>query len=188
MARRRRRISSSLLPENMGPQITSIQPRLPVTKSISGDAYTAAGTLFADHVGVLNWLRLTLDCDGGDWIVWGDSGQTADSGSEAILVDLDHFAAGMKPRGFHLSFQTADGDVIARPIVNVHVECVSLAREQGVVGALHLARLGGVDSVAVLLHPFADGGEDPDRILGDGAVRFRADVQQVIAAIARASD
>src|SRR5258707_15119233 len=34
MARRKRRMSSSLLPENIGPQITSIQPRLPVTKSI----------------------------------------------------------------------------------------------------------------------------------------------------------
>src|SRR5271170_3223083 len=34
MARRSRRISSSLLPENMGPQIASIHPRLPLTKSI----------------------------------------------------------------------------------------------------------------------------------------------------------
>src|SRR5437868_3086527 len=34
IARRRRRISSSLLPENIGPQITSIQPTLPVTMSI----------------------------------------------------------------------------------------------------------------------------------------------------------
>ena len=34
MARRRRRISSSLLPENMGPQMTSIQPTLPVMMSM----------------------------------------------------------------------------------------------------------------------------------------------------------
>src|SRR6185369_17288598 len=34
MARRNRRISSSLLPENMGPQITSIHPMLPVMMSI----------------------------------------------------------------------------------------------------------------------------------------------------------
>jgi hypothetical protein len=34
MARRSRRISSSLLPENIGPQIASIHPRLPATKSI----------------------------------------------------------------------------------------------------------------------------------------------------------
>ena len=34
MARRRRLISSSLLPENMGPQITSIHPTLPVMMSI----------------------------------------------------------------------------------------------------------------------------------------------------------
>src|SRR5690242_2186022 len=32
-ARRRRRISSSLLPENMGPTMTSIQPILPLTMS-----------------------------------------------------------------------------------------------------------------------------------------------------------
>src|ERR1041385_2606095 len=35
MARRRRRMSSSLLPENIGPQITSIHPMLPVTISIN---------------------------------------------------------------------------------------------------------------------------------------------------------
>jgi 2-polyprenyl-3-methyl-5-hydroxy-6-metoxy-1,4-benzoquinol methylase len=34
MERRKRRINSSLLPENIGPQITSIQPRFPLTKSI----------------------------------------------------------------------------------------------------------------------------------------------------------
>lgn len=34
MARRRRRISSSLLPENIGPQITSTHPTLPLTNSI----------------------------------------------------------------------------------------------------------------------------------------------------------
>jgi hypothetical protein len=34
MALRRRLISSSLLPENMGPQITSIHPTLPVMISI----------------------------------------------------------------------------------------------------------------------------------------------------------
>ena len=34
MARRRRRINSSLLPENMGPQMTSIHPTLPVMMSI----------------------------------------------------------------------------------------------------------------------------------------------------------
>jgi hypothetical protein len=34
MARRKRRINSSLLPENMGPQMTSIQPTLPVMMSI----------------------------------------------------------------------------------------------------------------------------------------------------------
>src|ERR1035438_3397722 len=35
MARRSRRINSSLLPENMGPQITSIHPILPLTNSMS---------------------------------------------------------------------------------------------------------------------------------------------------------
>src|SRR4051812_37932089 len=34
VARRRRRINSSLLPENMGPQTTSIQPIFPVMTSI----------------------------------------------------------------------------------------------------------------------------------------------------------
>src|SRR5579862_8551554 len=34
MARRRRRISSSLLPENMGPQMTSIQPTFPIMISM----------------------------------------------------------------------------------------------------------------------------------------------------------
>src|ERR1700730_13781882 len=34
MARRSRRINSSLFPENIGPQIASIHPKLPLTKSI----------------------------------------------------------------------------------------------------------------------------------------------------------
>src|SRR5271169_6667625 len=45
LARRRRRINSSLLPENMGPQMTSIQPTLPVIISIdpilTGNAHYA---------------------------------------------------------------------------------------------------------------------------------------------------
>ena len=35
MARRSRRISSSLFPENIGPQITSIHPTLPVMMSMN---------------------------------------------------------------------------------------------------------------------------------------------------------
>ena len=41
-ARRRRRISSSLLPENMGPTITSIQPMFPFTMSTDPDLLLAA--------------------------------------------------------------------------------------------------------------------------------------------------
>src|SRR5580698_7586193 len=41
-ARRRRRISSSLFPENMGPQTTSIQPMWPVTSSIEADRIALA--------------------------------------------------------------------------------------------------------------------------------------------------
>src|SRR6266404_9422316 len=39
-ARRRRRISSSLLPLNMGPQITSIQPKLPRMAFISSSPFS----------------------------------------------------------------------------------------------------------------------------------------------------
>ena len=44
MARRRRRINSSLLPENMGPQITSIHPTLPLMMSIPAAVYTRFST------------------------------------------------------------------------------------------------------------------------------------------------
>src|SRR5258705_11905009 len=42
MARRRRRISSSLLPENIGPQMTSIHPTLPVMMSMNDSGYRIA--------------------------------------------------------------------------------------------------------------------------------------------------
>src|SRR5260221_12383441 len=63
VARRRRRISSSLLPENMGPQITSIQPRLPVTISMSAtqiERLAARWNLYRDLVAFLDQLRERL--------------------------------------------------------------------------------------------------------------------------------
>src|SRR5713226_6997265 len=63
VARRRRRISSSLLPENMGPQITSIQPRLPVTISMSAtqiERLAARWNLYRDLVTFLDQLRERL--------------------------------------------------------------------------------------------------------------------------------
>src|SRR5580704_6162661 len=59
MARRNRRISSSLLPENMGPQIASIHPRLPETKSIKtvlrlfGCSVQRFGSLAASYHGLV---------------------------------------------------------------------------------------------------------------------------------------
>src|SRR5437867_7338177 len=52
MARRRRRINSSLLPENMGPQTTSIHPTLPVRISIS-----LRGSL-SENQNVLPWKHV----------------------------------------------------------------------------------------------------------------------------------
>src|SRR5229473_3246625 len=49
VARRRRRINSSLLPENMGPQITSIQPRLPVKMSMSAPQLERLATRWNRH-------------------------------------------------------------------------------------------------------------------------------------------
>src|SRR6266542_1182080 len=69
MDRRSRRISSSLLPENIGPQITSIHPTLPVTISIESvcarlaeDQYVLAGECFqALCEAETLWLDLGLD-------------------------------------------------------------------------------------------------------------------------------
>src|SRR3712207_5452602 len=47
MARRSRRISSSLFPENIGPQITSIQPMLPIANSIGTSMLSSAPLLGA---------------------------------------------------------------------------------------------------------------------------------------------
>src|SRR5450755_310936 len=126
MERRSRRISSSLLPENIGPQITSIQPRLPVTKSISGDAHASARTIFAHHVGVLDGFGVALDSNGGDRVVRSGGGEAAEPGAEAILIELQGLAADMKPRGLHAILEAADGHRIAGPVVNVHVQRVAL--------------------------------------------------------------
>src|SRR5713101_6616642 len=49
-ARRSRRINSSLLPENIGPTITSIQPMLPLTMSTAAPAsYSYANTFGCEN-------------------------------------------------------------------------------------------------------------------------------------------
>src|ERR1035438_10322557 len=88
----------------------------------------------------------------------------------------------------YLVHQAAERHGIARPVVYVHVERVALAREGGEVGAARLAHLGIVDGLAALLHPLAHLGHDFDRLLGDGSVGFRADIQQVIAGVAGTGD
>src|SRR5205809_5538108 len=78
-ARRRRRISSSLLPENIGPTTTSIQPILPLTMStvaplrpVIGFQYSVFGkevrslTLLSDigrKFTLTNLTRQRLGCD-----------------------------------------------------------------------------------------------------------------------------
>src|ERR1700676_2080514 len=88
-ARRSRRISSSLLPENMGPQTTSIQTILPVIKSmINGEplyADAAAGTVFANHHGILKRLGIAFDGDGGHGAVRRGRRQAREARAELVL-------------------------------------------------------------------------------------------------------
>src|SRR5258708_1808589 len=51
MARRSRRINSSLFPENIGPQIASIHPRLPLTKSIKKTFLSYSDLQFFGSIG-----------------------------------------------------------------------------------------------------------------------------------------
>src|SRR5438874_3131960 len=63
IARRRRRIRSSLFPENIGPQMTSIQPRFPVTISmLPGEVERLAARRNRDGrvVALLDQLRQRL--------------------------------------------------------------------------------------------------------------------------------
>src|ERR1700676_524808 len=95
-ARRSRRISSSLLPENMGPHTTSIQPILPVIKSmINGEplyADAAAGTVFANHHGILNRLGIAFDGDGGNRVVGRSLGQAREARAELVLREFHSLA------------------------------------------------------------------------------------------------
>src|SRR5882762_6920339 len=103
MARRSRLINSSLLPENMGPQTTSIQPILPVMKSITErsslfvrrallSADRASWTIFANHHGILNGLRVAFDGDCHHRVVGGGLWQACEADAEFVLRKLDGFA------------------------------------------------------------------------------------------------
>src|SRR6266851_3048659 len=88
----------------------------------------------------------------------------------------------------YLGHEAGDGDVFARPEVHMHVEGVAGAGEAGVVGSARQAEVGLVDGFTVGVHPVADLGQDPDRLLGDRAVSPGSDIKQIIAAVANAGD
>src|SRR5262249_34522575 len=102
--------------------------------------------------------------------------------------EADRLPAREQPRLLHRRAQPGDGQLLAGPEVDVHVERRALAREAGVARAPGLAALGAVDRGRVALQPGADRAEDAQRGLGDRAIRQRADVQQVVAAVAHAGD
>jgi len=107
---------------------------------------------------------------------------------EVVLFEFHFLAGGVHLHRVHLPAQTGDGDVVARPEVHVDEQSVALPREAGVVGAAHLADVSAVNRVAVGVHPLADLGQNAHRFFRHRPVRFRADVQQVVTALARATD
>ena len=90
---------------------------------------------------------------------------------------------GQEVRALHVRLETADHDVtLARPVGDVEIECVALAR--GLSPRLHgeTALLGAVNGFAVHLHPRADAVEDGDVARVELARAHGADVEQDVAA------
>src|SRR5271166_2809610 len=148
LARRRRRINSSLLPENIGPQITSIQPILPVIKSIlrsASDAHAPAWSVFANHHSILNRFGIAFNGDGGYRGVWRGGRKSGEAGSKLVLGEFHRLARSQQLRRPDLGLKAADSDVVSGPEVNVHEQGVALAREIRVFRTLHAAGLGRIN-------------------------------------------
>src|SRR3977135_505999 len=100
-ARRSRRISSSLLPENIGPTTTSIQPILPLTMStvapsIFGNASATAtaaplhsGTCGggAVHLGIIEWGEGGNHGNAKSLLAWDEIGREHAPGALTVADD-----------------------------------------------------------------------------------------------------
>ena len=146
--------------------------------------------LLADDVLVLRRLAVALDGERRHRVVGRRGRQAGEADAELVLLELRR--SGRSPAAAPTSpciSRPADRDRLAGPEVDVHVERVALAREARVVGAARLAALGAVDRLAVALHPLAHRASgcvtDSSGIEPSG---LRADVEQVVAAVARAGD
>src|SRR5580692_2064667 len=66
----------------------------------------------------------------------------------------------------------------------MHIERVSLACKAGKFGSVHLTTIRSVNGGAVTRHPLPHFRQDTHGILRNRAIRLRADVQEIVSAVA----
>src|SRR5215207_1891597 len=144
----------------------------------------------ADEQLVLLRLRLAFKRDGRDGRVGRADGETEEAHAVLVLLEADGAPRCQQARRLDLRLKPREGEVVAaRPVMYVEVERVAAAREAAVARPSRLAALAAdVDRLAVARRPAPDRAQDGDGFERHGAVRFGADVEQVVAAVVRAGD
>src|SRR5579872_2704966 len=192
---RKHRAADYLYPANIaGYEIHMFRPRRGRFRLRKGHAKPPAPsdsdgsprTFFANHHRILSWHRFAFQRNRRDRIFRWTRWQTRYPRAELILLHGTDLAAHQQFRRGHLRLQAADSYIFARPIVDVHVQRVAFAREQRVIGVSHGAGLGGINRLAVTVHPFPHLRKDINGFLGDRAIGFWPDVEQIITAVASA--
>jgi hypothetical protein len=135
---------------------------------------------------ILLGLGVHFDGDDGDDRVGRGLWQTIETKTEFTLLETDRRAAREHLGGERLAFQAADAEGLSGPGVDVNVQSFAATGEGSNFGTLHLADIGVVNEFAMAVHPLADRGQDIDRWLRYRTIGVRANVEQIVAAVARA--
>src|SRR5437870_191618 len=124
---------------------------------------------------ILLWLAVTFKRERG-YQVRRRLRQTCQPYTKIILLKLYGLASREQFGGRHLVQHVADKDSFTGPIIDVREKCIALASEAHVAPASRLTEIGFVDRRAALAHPISNRRKYPDRLFGNGAIRFRPDV------------
>src|SRR6266478_1958925 len=165
-----------------------IRTLFPPMRDVKVALDSVARFLIAYKISVLRGLGVALQSNRSDWMVGRLSRQAGEAHAEGILLEVYFLAGGKKAGGLHLRLKSRHDNVVTGPEMDVHVESVALACEARVIRTAGPAKIGLVDGVSIAAHPLADFGKDTNGIFRNAAIGAWADVEKVVAAIARAGD
>src|SRR5262249_28810060 len=120
------------------------------------DANSRSRLVDTDIVGVLDRHVITFQDQGGDGSIRRFLRQAGQQGAQAVLADGHMLAGPEDAGGSDLLTEPRNGNVAARPEMDMHIEPVSMAGEVAIVAARHLAGIGAIDRLAAGFHPLPD--------------------------------